>query len=103
MESNTLIGPALPPVFKKKENEEDSDDETACTCERNVYCYRRHITVVIVSIMITLSCFFIDSGPALPPGYKRAVHSSSSDDSDQEVTSKRSKTTHTRSDKSTEK
>lgn len=37
----------------------------------------------------------IVSGPALPPGYKRAELSSSSDESEAEVTSKRAKTTHT--------
>ncbi|TNM90943.1 hypothetical protein fugu_003232 [Takifugu bimaculatus] len=47
MESNALIGPALPPMFKKKEDDEDSEDETTF------------------------------SGPALPPGYKRAEPSSS--------------------------
>ncbi|XP_056876197.1 GPALPP motifs-containing protein 1 isoform X1 [Takifugu flavidus] len=47
MESHALIGPALPPMFKKKEDDEDSEDETTF------------------------------SGPALPPGYKRAEPSSS--------------------------
>lgn len=34
-------------------------------------------------------------GPALPPGYKRGERSSSSDESDQEVSYKRAKTSHT--------
>lgn len=33
MESHTLIGPALPPTFKKKENDDDSEEETACKNE----------------------------------------------------------------------
>ncbi|XP_026233768.1 GPALPP motifs-containing protein 1 [Anabas testudineus] len=38
------------------------------------------------------------AGPALPPGYKRAEPSSSSDDSEQEVSVKRAKTRHTAGD-----
>lgn len=44
----------------------------------------------------------IVSGPALPPGYKRA-EPSSSDESEPEITSKRAKTAHSRSDKSARK
>lgn len=47
MESDALIGPALPPMFKKKEDDEDSEDETTCKYERNIDCYRRHTIVVI--------------------------------------------------------
>lgn len=45
MESHTLIGPALPPMVKKKENAEDSEEETECKNEGNVFCYRRNINV----------------------------------------------------------
>lgn len=45
MASHTLIGPALPPVFKKKENDEDCEEETACKNEGNIFCYRRNINI----------------------------------------------------------
>ncbi|XP_042344032.1 GPALPP motifs-containing protein 1 [Plectropomus leopardus] len=65
MSSDKLIGPALPPMFRKEESDEDADDDGGF------------------------------SGPALPPDYKRREPSSSSDDSEQEVTVKRAKTKHT--------
>lgn len=43
------------------------------------------------------------SGPALPPGYKRGEPSGSSDDSEQEVSTKRAKTQHTAAERSAEK
>ncbi|CAJ1049520.1 GPALPP motifs-containing protein 1 [Xyrichtys novacula] len=65
MSSDELIGPALPPMFGEEQSDEDSDHERG----------------------------FL--GPALPPGYKRGGPSSSSDESDQEVSVKRAKTGHT--------
>uniref|UniRef100_UPI0037E91D66 GPALPP motifs-containing protein 1 n=1 Tax=Semicossyphus pulcher TaxID=241346 RepID=UPI0037E91D66 len=65
MSSDKPIGPALPPMFRKEESDEDSDNESGF------------------------------SGPALPPGYKRGGPSSSSDESEQEVSVKRPKTRHT--------
>ncbi|XP_060891678.1 GPALPP motifs-containing protein 1 [Labrus mixtus] len=65
MSSDKVIGPPLPPMFRKEESDEDSDSEDGF------------------------------SGPALPPGYKRGGPSSSSDDSEQEVSFKRAKTKHT--------
>lgn len=73
MSSDKLIGPALPPMFRKEESDEDSDNEEGF------------------------------SGPALPPGYKRGEPSSSSDESDQEVAVKRAKTSHKTEDRSAEK
>lgn len=73
MSSDKQIGPALPPMFRKEESDEESDNENGF------------------------------SGPALPPGYKRGEPSSSSDESDQEVAVKRAKTSHTTADGSTEK
>lgn len=64
MSSDKLIGPALPPMFRREGYDEDSDNEGEF------------------------------SGPALPPGYKREEPSSSSDESDQEVAAKRAKTSH---------
>ncbi|XP_029904577.1 GPALPP motifs-containing protein 1 [Myripristis murdjan] len=64
MSCHNLIGPALPPMFKKASGE-DSDSEEGF------------------------------AGPALPPGYKRGEPSSSSDEGEQEVASKRAKTRHT--------
>ncbi|XP_034536640.1 GPALPP motifs-containing protein 1 [Notolabrus celidotus] len=55
MSSDEDIGPALPPMFRDEESDEDSDKETGSL------------------------------GPALPPGYKRGAGSSSSDESEQEV------------------
>lgn len=69
MSSDKLIGPALPPMFRQEESDEDSDNDEGF------------------------------SGPALPPGYKRGEPSSSSDDSEQEVTVKRAKTRHTAADR----
>lgn len=65
MSSDKVIGPALPPMFRNEESDEDSDNDEGF------------------------------SGPALPPGYKRGEPSSSSDDSECEVTVKRAKTSHT--------
>ncbi|KAI3377509.1 hypothetical protein L3Q82_008686 [Scortum barcoo] len=65
MSSDKIIGPALPPRFRKEESDEDSDGEEGF------------------------------SGPALPPGYKRGKESSSSDESEPEVEVKRAKTGHT--------
>ncbi|KAM9408806.1 LOW QUALITY PROTEIN: GPALPP motifs-containing protein 1 [Pholidichthys leucotaenia] len=60
MSSDHLIGPALPPQFRRQSSEDcDSDPGFA--------------------------------GPALPPGYKRAEPSSSSDDSEPEVSVKRAR------------
>lgn len=42
------------------------------------------------------------AGPALPPGYKRAEMSSSSDESEQEVSVKRAKTRHAAGDRPAE-
>ncbi|KAG7481752.1 hypothetical protein JOB18_003990 [Solea senegalensis] len=64
MSSDKPIGPALPPMFRNEESDEDSDDENGF------------------------------AGPALPPGYKRGEASSSSDESEQEVSVKRAKTSH---------
>lgn len=58
MESDALIGPALPPMFKKKEEDEDSEDET-CKYERNINCYRRHIIVIIFPLYIELFLVFL--------------------------------------------
>ncbi|KAM3625551.1 uncharacterized protein V6R79_013906 [Siganus canaliculatus] len=69
MSSDKLIGPALPPMFRKEESDEDSDSEEG----------------------------FL--GPALPPGYKRREQSSSSDESEQEHVVKRAKTGHTSGEK----
>lgn len=63
--SDKLIGPALPPMFRADQSDDDSDNETGF------------------------------SGPALPPGYKRREPSSSSDESEQEVSVKRAKIGHT--------
>ncbi|XP_018539265.1 GPALPP motifs-containing protein 1 [Lates calcarifer] len=71
MSSDEVIGPALPPMFRK-ESDEDSDHEKGF------------------------------AGPALPPGYKRGEPSSSSDDSEQEVSVKRAKTRHTAEDRPAE-
>lgn len=68
MSSDKVIGPALPPMFRTEKSDEDSDDERG----------------------------FL--GPALPPGYKRGGPSSSSEESDQEVSFKRAKTSHTASE-----
>ncbi|XP_068176991.1 GPALPP motifs-containing protein 1 [Antennarius striatus] len=73
MSSDKPIGPALPPMFRRKGSHEDFDNE------KDV------------------------SGPALPPGYKRGDPSSSSDESEQEVEVKRAKTRHTDADISAEK
>lgn len=73
MSSDKPIGPALPPMLRKKESDNDSEDENGF------------------------------SGPALPPGYKRGEPSSSSDDSDQEVMVKRAKRGHTDADRSAER
>lgn len=51
MESHALIGPSLPPVFKK-DTDEDSEDETACKSERNICCCRRNIIVIILYITL---------------------------------------------------
>ncbi|XP_063737473.1 GPALPP motifs-containing protein 1 isoform X1 [Eleginops maclovinus] len=72
MSSDKPIGPALPPMFRNGENDEDSDSDEGF------------------------------SGPALPPGYKRGEPSSSSEDSDQEVVFKRAKTSHTAAQSSAE-
>ncbi|XP_040895534.1 GPALPP motifs-containing protein 1 [Toxotes jaculatrix] len=69
--SDKLIGPALPPMFRK-DSDEDSDNEKGF------------------------------AGPALPPGYKRGEPSSSSDESEQEVSFKRAKTRHTDGDRPAE-
>lgn len=58
MESDALIGPALPPMFKKKEEDEDSEDET-CKYKRNIVCYRRHLIVIIFSLYIELFSVFL--------------------------------------------
>ncbi|KAL3065664.1 hypothetical protein OYC64_015759 [Pagothenia borchgrevinki] len=73
MSSDELIGPALPPMFRNRESDEDSDSDEGF------------------------------SGPALPPGYKRGEPSSSSEDSEEEVTFKRAKTSHTAAQSSAEK
>ncbi|XP_041795846.1 GPALPP motifs-containing protein 1 [Chelmon rostratus] len=73
MSSDKPIGPALPPMFRKEDSDNDSENENGF------------------------------SGPALPPGYKRGEPSSSSDESDQEVVVKRAKTGHTDADRSAEK
>nr|XP_040055434.1 GPALPP motifs-containing protein 1 [Gasterosteus aculeatus aculeatus] len=73
MSSDRAIGPAVPRMFKKEESDEDSDYEDGF------------------------------SGPALPPGYKRAGSSSSSDDSEHEVSTKRARTKHTAAERSAEK
>lgn len=59
MELNALIGPALPPMFKKKEDDEDSEDETTCKYERNIDCYRRHSIVIIFPLYISLFLVFL--------------------------------------------
>ncbi|KAI4830973.1 hypothetical protein KUCAC02_002574 [Chaenocephalus aceratus] len=73
MSSDELIGPALPPMFRNRESDDDSDSDEGF------------------------------SGPALPPGYKRGEPSSSSEDSEEEVTFKRAKTSHTAAQSSAEK
>ncbi|KAL6112903.1 gpalpp1 [Pungitius sinensis] len=73
MSSERAIGPAVPRMLKKEEREEDSDYEDGF------------------------------SGPALPPGYKRAGPSSSSEDSEQEVSTKRARTKHSAAGTSAEK
>ncbi|TNN74535.1 GPALPP motifs-containing protein 1 [Liparis tanakae] len=65
MSSDKPMGPAVPRKFRTEESDEDSDSDDGF------------------------------SGPALPPGYKRGEPSSSSDDSEQEVSTKRMKTQHT--------
>lgn len=107
MESHSLIGPALPPMFKKKENDEDSEEETASKNKINIFCYRRNINnncshLSVAHYIVFVFFYVIVSGPALPPGYKRA-EPSSSDESEPEITRKRAKTAHTRPDKSTRK
>ncbi|KAM9366226.1 GPALPP motifs-containing protein 1 [Symphorus nematophorus] len=72
MSSDKLIGPALPPMFRKEESDDESDKEEGY------------------------------SGPALPPGYKRGEPSSSSDESEQEVSVKRVKTGHAAAEKTKE-
>ncbi|XP_070686316.1 GPALPP motifs-containing protein 1 [Pempheris klunzingeri] len=69
MSSDKPIGPALPPMFRKEENDEDDDNGEGF------------------------------SGPALPPGYKRGEPSSSSDESEEEVAAKRAKTRHKEAEK----
>ncbi|XP_068586595.1 GPALPP motifs-containing protein 1 [Cebidichthys violaceus] len=69
MSSDKPIGPAAPRMFRKEESDEDSDSDDGF------------------------------SGPALPPGFKRGEPSSSSDDSEQEVSTKRAKTEHTAAEK----
>lgn len=73
MSSDELMGPALPPMFRNAESDEDSEHDEGF------------------------------SGPALPPGYKRGEASDSSDDSEQEVVAKRAKTRHTAAERSAEK
>ncbi|XP_034418985.1 GPALPP motifs-containing protein 1 [Cyclopterus lumpus] len=69
MSSDKPMGPAVPRMFRKEESGEDSDSDDGF------------------------------SGPALPPGYKRGEPSSSSDDSEREVSTKRAKTQHTAAEK----
>ncbi|XP_044061345.1 GPALPP motifs-containing protein 1 [Siniperca chuatsi] len=71
MSSDKPVGPALPPMFRREESDEDSDNDKGF------------------------------SGPALPPGYKRGEPSSSSSDesSEQGVAVKRTKTSHTSAEK----
>ncbi|KAM6950819.1 GPALPP motifs-containing protein 1 [Lycodopsis pacificus] len=69
MSSDKPIGPAVPRMFRTEESDEDSDSDDGF------------------------------SGPALPPGFKRGEPSSSSDDSEQEVSTKRAKTEHTAAEK----
>ncbi|XP_070763207.1 GPALPP motifs-containing protein 1 [Enoplosus armatus] len=69
MSRDKPVGPALPPMFRKDESDEDSDSEKGF------------------------------SGPALPPGYKRGEASSSSEESEQEVAVKRVKIRHTSAEK----
>ncbi|XP_028257834.1 GPALPP motifs-containing protein 1 [Parambassis ranga] len=65
MSSDKLVGPALPPMFRKESHDDYEEDDTEI------------------------------AGPALPPGWKRGEPSSSSDESEQEVAVKRAKTGHT--------
>lgn len=54
---------------------------------------------------MVVSCLLFNpavAGPALPPGYKQAEPSSSSDESEQEVSVKRAKTRHTAGDRPAE-
>lgn len=59
MESHALIGPALPPMFKKKDTDEDSEDETACKSEINIRCYRCNVIVINLYVTLFLYIFFI--------------------------------------------
>ncbi|KAK0134049.1 GPALPP motifs-containing protein 1 [Merluccius polli] len=64
MSGRDVVGPALPPSFRKNSEEDSASDDEEC------------------------------AGPALPPGYKRGGPSSSSEDSEEEVVAKRAKTRH---------
>lgn len=64
MSSRDAIGPALPPSFRNKSDEDSGSDDEEC------------------------------AGPALPPGYERGEPSSSSEDHEEEVVAKRAKTRH---------
>lgn len=37
MSSDKLLGPALPPMFRK-ERDEDSDNEEGCKYRKNIFC-----------------------------------------------------------------
>ncbi|XP_068430698.1 GPALPP motifs-containing protein 1 [Clinocottus analis] len=74
MSSDKPMRPAVPRMLRKEESDEDSDYDDEF------------------------------SGPALPPGYKRGEpSSSSSDDSEPEVSTKRAKTQHTAAERHAEK
>lgn len=48
MASDKLIGPALHPMHKKEEDDEDSENETRCKAETNIGYFRIWTTSCIV-------------------------------------------------------
>lgn len=45
MSSDKAIGPVLPPMFRKEENDEDSDDEKGCMYKANIVCHTLSTTL----------------------------------------------------------
>lgn len=93
MSSDKLIGPALPPTFREEGSE---SDESENDCKKAISNLVPSHQYCISSGLFQLSCVLllrpVVAGPALPPGYKRGEPSSSSDESEPEVTFKRART-----------
>uniref|UniRef100_A0A3B5KXA0 GPALPP motifs-containing protein 1 n=1 Tax=Xiphophorus couchianus TaxID=32473 RepID=A0A3B5KXA0_9TELE len=93
MSSDKLIGPALPPLFRKDGSE---SDESENDCKKQIFSFERSTTCFRFFYYYSSCCVFslrpAVAGPALPPGYKRGEPSGSSDESEPEVAFKRSRT-----------